>query len=120
MLPLAGGVQVKTCPLRFGCHNIRGFHQNLLFVQSLLCDLDILAISKHWLHTPEFSHLSCLSSEFCYDAKSHTPLDDVLSNHYSRGSGGVALVWRKSLDFLVFRLDVDSDRILGIQFQAAC
>ena len=49
-----------------------------------------------------------LLCEFIY-----TPLEDVPSNHFSHGKGGVVLVWRKSLDSLISRLDVDSDRNLG-------
>ena len=90
-----------------------------MFVQSLLCALDILAISEHWLHAPELSQLSRLGPEFCYYAKSHSPIEGTPSNYCSRGKGGVALVWRKSLGSLVSRLDVDSDRIIGMQFHTA-
>ena len=88
----------------------------------LLADLDILAISEHWLHSYELHLLGLIHTNFNYLASSPHPQEDSLTctPRLIRGSGGVAVLWRKSLHNQVKKLtDFSNDRCVCIQLQSS-
>ena len=52
--------------LNFGRFNLRGFIHNQSFLNSLVADLDILAVSEHWLDPPELHYFSHLGNDFFF------------------------------------------------------
>ena len=75
--------------------------------------MDICAISEHWLFPHSLCFLGCIDNDFDYAASA----DRALFAHPlpPRGQGGVALLWRKSINASVEVIDLDEDRIIGIK-----
>lgn len=92
---------------------------------SYLCDLlqkystciDICGLSEHWLFNHNKSFLSSISNEYIAHVKCHSDL--LLPGNRKVGKGGVAILWHNSMSNLVTPLDIDNDRIIGIQLQVA-
>ena len=81
-------------------------------------DLDILAISEHWLHSYDLHLLGLIHTNFNYIASSLHSQEDSLTcaPRLKRGCGGVAILWRKAIDTHVKKLtDFSNDRCVVIQ-----
>ena len=104
--------------LRLGCLNVRGIKANNDYVANLLGDLDILAISEHWLHSYDLHLLGLIHTEYNYIASSPHSQEDALTcaPRLKRGCGGVAILWRKAINNQVKKLtDFSNDRCVAIQ-----
>ena len=88
---------------------------------SYLCDvitqgeIDICGISEHWLSPNNLYFLDTISNDYNY----HAVCDNDLYSCKTRkvGKGGVAILWNNRYDNYVVPLNIDSDRIVGIQLQ---
>ena len=78
--------------------------------------LDICALCEHWLFPHNLNFLGCINNKYDFTGKSDADLINRISgnNQYSRGKGGVALIWNKNLSQCVSVIDIDDDRIVGI------
>ncbi|MCG7879141.1 MAG: reverse transcriptase domain-containing protein [Candidatus Thiodiazotropha endolucinida] len=76
--------------------------------------IHILGVSEHWLNNSNLHFLSSIH-------KDYLPYGIIDSEVRKRGSnigkGGVAILWHKSLSNFITPLDIDSDRICGIQYR---
>lgn len=94
---------------------------NPLYTHQFLDHLDIAGLSEHWLHSYESHQLHNFHSDFKFVSAS-TPAEEeslFCRPRYLRGSGGVAIAWRKYLDKFIRKLDTSaSHRVVGIQLQS--
>ena len=77
--------------------------------------IDIAGISEHWLYKNDEYVLSHINSGYSYYSVSDSDL--TLPRTRRVGKGGVAFLWRKQLDQHITCLDVDDDRIIGIEYK---
>lgn len=111
----AGG-EVTVTNMRVGCLNVRGFKSNCDYCALLLKSLDILAISEHWLHNFDLKILQKAYPDFNAYATCHREEEDnlICAPRYIHGNGGVAILWRKTLQANVHKLiDISTDRVVG-------
>ena len=109
--------------LRFGCLNARGIKSNMDYATRLMCDLDIFAISEHWLHSYDLHLLGNAHADFNFMTSTPSSMEDTLTctPRFVRGSGGVALMWRKTLTPLIKKLPdlkLTNERCVTIQVQS--
>ncbi len=89
--------------LRVGCLNLRGLKSNNNYLTKLLNELHIFAVSEHWLNTYDTYLIENAHDDFsAYCLCSKEATDDNHNSCAPRGSGGVALLWGKSLDHIVW------------------
>ena len=115
------GYTIPNSKLRLACLNVRGLFTNSDYVKMLLNDLDILAISEHWLHNYNLAQLQNLCCDFSFVANSSPQEEDSIYcvPKLVRGHGGVALGWHSSLDRFITTLPfVNSCRMVGIELHS--
>ena len=94
------------------CWNCRGIYGNYKYAKTILNQVDIMAISEHWLYEDELYFLNELNNEFgCY-AKSS--FENNINYRWRRGQGGVALLWNKS-KISVQKIYTNSDRMVALR-----
>ena len=100
--------------LNIACYNARGIMPSALYVEKLLdkYDIDILGICEHWLFPNMLSFIDSLHMDYCGFGVSSATLDLLTSHH--RGQGGIAFIYKRSLQCRITALDIDDDRICGI------
>ena len=103
-----GAVQTS---LRVCAWNCRGFSQALPYIQHLAQEHDVIVLSEHWLWPYELHKLDDIHPDFVGLGISDHRLNAECN--FSRGCGGVAVLWRKNLPMSPVHLD--SDRIIVIQ-----
>ncbi|CAG2197833.1 unnamed protein product [Mytilus edulis] len=96
--------------LRITTWNMRGAMYGTSYFENLLKDSDICIETEHWLNRTNITFLYELANDFrvfsCFSSSS------VNSN---RGSGGVAILVRKTFGFKTYNLFVDNDRICAVK-----
>ena len=98
--------------------NSRGMVAALPYLNKLLCNNDIVTISEHWLHSNRLNTLHDISNDF--NVIAHASKDADASEYgYSRGQGGVAIMWRKSIGGISPISTLKHDRLCGIRLQCA-
>ncbi|CAG2231536.1 unnamed protein product [Mytilus edulis] len=89
---------------------MRGAMYGTSYFENLLKDSDICIVTEHWLNRTNITFLYELANDFrvfsCFSSSS------VNSN---RGSGGVAILVRKTFGFKTYNLFVDNDRICAVK-----
>lgn len=78
-------------------------------------DTDICGVSEHWLYQKDLHFLESVNQSYNYFAVSDSDLQKP--SRRKVGKGGVALFWKWSIDSRVSLLNIDDDRIIGIQYQ---
>ncbi|WAR21082.1 hypothetical protein MAR_015056, partial [Mya arenaria] len=75
-------------------------------------NIDIVGISEHWLLPRNAHFISSVNTNYL----SHIITDSDLNIMSNRkvGKGGVALLWKRELNYCINTLDIDSDNIVGI------
>jgi len=77
--------------------NCRGLHNATPYIQMLLSkDIDVIVIQEHWLWPFQVDQLHLISEQYSFTAVSDRRLNSTCELH--RGCGGVAILWRKSLN----------------------
>ena len=86
-----------------------------LYFKCLIARFDILAISEHSLFNEQLGMLeSCTDNTYNSIAVSASDNPPVLSGNLAHG--GVALLWKRTLDDYISPLEnISSDRIVGVQ-----
>ena len=95
----------------------------LMSSSTYLCDtllknnIDVCGISEHFLMPQNVHFIDTLISDY----KFTVTCDNSLSPWSKRrvGKGGVALMWHKRYDSCIVPLQIESDRVCGIQFQTS-
>ncbi len=90
---------------------------------SYLCDVlnhqsvDVCGISEHWLYEYNMHFMNHINSNYVTHAKADADLKTTGTRRV--GKGGVALMWKRLIDQYITPLDIDDDRIIGIQYEVA-
>lgn len=94
--------------------NIGGMMSNTLNLQNCLLNIDICFLQEHWLYPDSLSFLDSFHQDFTGWGRSSHNLN--LDSIWRRGKGGIGILWRKSLDANITKLeDLGNDRIIAIQ-----
>ena len=78
-------------------------------------DIDICGVSEHWLYKKDLHFLDSIHKSYNYAAVADFDLEKP--SRRKNGKGGVALFWKRSIDSKITLLNIDDDRIIGIQYQ---
>ena len=103
--------------LNIATWNATGIMSSASYVSDLIMkeNVHILGLSEHWLYQHNLHFLQAINSNYnCFGICDH---DLDIPNNRKVGKGGLAILWHRSLDNQVTQLDIDSDRICGIQFR---
>ena len=103
--------------LKVACWNIRGYLSSIPYIKKLLDNVDVLAISEHWLHCNKLSILNGISDTHHFFGRSSKSSS---AEHYGfgRGQGGVGLFWRKSIAGFSKVSNIIHDRACVIRYQS--
>ena len=94
----------------YNCKNIK---TSLGELQSLCNSCDVLCLQETWLLDCELSLLTNVHSDFYAKGTSSVKIcDNVL---HGRPHGGTAILWRKSLGDNCNIVDLEDDRLIGIE-----
>ena len=77
--------------------------------------VDICGIGEHWLYINDLNFLESFFSSYKYAAVSDSDLEKP--SRRKVGKCGVAIFWKRTIDSRVSLLNIDDDRIIGIQYQ---
>jgi len=97
--------------------NLTGIMSSAMHLSEVLNEgnIDICGLSEHWLSKSNVHFIDSVCADF-----NHVT---VCSNNGCRnrniGKGGVSIMWRKKYDNLITPLNIDDDRIVGIQLQVS-
>lgn len=95
--------------------NVKNVNANILAIQELLKMVDVLAIQEHWLFNFELACLDDLSTDFTSFARAVDDSNPISPYQKPRGYGGVALMWRKSIDNRITKLPDGNEKIICIE-----
>ena len=97
--------------------NARGINTGATYLTHLLDKCDVMIVSEHWLPSHELFKLNYMHDDFTATAKAGKNTSSVATHAW----GGVAILWRKSIDLHVSVIDVPSRRICVIKlYQKHC
>ena len=96
--------------------NARGFNSSVPYMRQLLNDSDIVIITEHWLHANRLIRFNEIPSDIAYCAVSSKYAS---AENYGcvRGQGGVAIMWKQSLQGVTELKNFSHDRIVGVRVQ---
>ena len=105
---------LHTCPLRCMSFNIEGLKGNLPYVQEATRGYDIILIQEHWLFSCTKNSMSTALPDF-YNKVACIDDDNPISQHnMPRGWGGVAVLWKKPINYMISPVEVHSQRIVAV------
>ena len=90
----------------FNCKNIKT--SGLLFEKFMKTE-DIILIQEHWLFSCQMQLLDEINEQYNVSGKSVDHFNPITPVQIPRGYGGVAIFWKKEIDYLV------SDKDIGIE-----
>ena len=91
--------------------NCRGFANSIPYIHKLIINGHDILLEEHWLWPYELSSLKSIHPDF-YVAVTDKRLNP--SSDLSRGCGGVAILWKKSLRASPLKLS-ETDRLCGLE-----
>ena len=101
--------------MTYNCKNINTSKHAI----SQLSDLaDIILLQEHWLFDCQLSNLASICDSLTGTGKAVDTGDPILPVQMPRGYGGVAILWKKTVDHLVKGIPDGSNRIQCIEVQA--
>ena len=103
--------------LKVACSNTRGYLSSIPYLKELLIDVDVLAISEHWLHSNKLNILNGISDTHHVFGRS-SKLSSAEHYGSGRGQGGVAIFWRKSIAGFSKVTNIIHDRACMIRYQS--
>ena len=105
--------------LTISCWNSRGMASSIPYLLKLMKTNDIIALSEHWLYPNRLHVLNDISEEFSCIARSsrHCRSEHYGKRGFGRGQGGVALLWKTSLNGISPMPEIVHDRVCGIRLQ---
>ena len=110
-------VFLLMCALSLATWNATGLMSGASYVSHLLGrhQLQILGLSEHWLNSSNLHFVSSIHKDYL----AYGVIDNDLRTPGCRtiGKGGVAIMWHRPLNSCVTPLDIDSDRICGVQYK---
>lgn len=113
MLVLVGILYVSLCTsmLRITTWNMRGAMYGTSYFQTVLDGSDICLLTEHWLNANNVAFLKSFATDF------HDPIFSIglHGSNSCKGSGGTAILIRKTIQMKVCDLHIASDRICGVK-----
>ena len=104
--------------LKVSTWNIGGIMFNTPHLQNCLMNSDICILQEHWLYPDSLDVLCSVDKHFTGWGRLSNDLN--LNSIWRRGKGGISMLWRKSLDASITKLEnLGNDRILVIQLRLA-
>ena len=103
--------------ISIACWNSRGLSSSLPYLHTLLENNDFVCLSEHWLHSNRLNVLNNISNDFHVIARASKHADASVYG-YSRGQGGVALFWKKSIQGVSPITNLVHDRVCGVRYQS--
>ena len=97
--------------------NSRGLVASIPYLRELMRSNDVICLSEHWLHSNRLTCLEEISDQFNVIARASKQSDASMYG-ISRGQGGVAIMWRKSMKGISPITEITHDRICGIRVQS--
>ena len=95
--------------------NVEGLTGNLPYLLDCAKDYDFLFIQEHWLFSCNRNSISTAFPDYS-NSIACTDNENPLSQHcLPRGWGGVAVLWKKSLNPFIRPVEVCSQRIVAVQ-----
>ena len=116
MFPLSSSIKKKVFCL--STWNANGIKTAQPYIKHLMSFSDIIAISEHHLHSYEL----CKLDKLCPGLRSFgTSYENPDNSHMgNRGVGGVALLWKETLDpYIKARHDMSKDRMCTIELNTS-
>ena len=102
--------------IKTACWNARGYLSSIPYIKKLLSDVDVLAISEHWLHSNRLNILNDISdSHDVFSRSSNASASEFYGSR--RGQGGVAIFWRKSISGFSKAGNIIHDRACVVRYQ---
>ncbi len=99
--------------------NVTGIMSSSSYLSDILLSysIDICGIAEYWLYEHDHHFMDCINSQYTCYIKSD---DDLrLPSNRRVGKGGVALCLNKRLHNRITPLNIDDDRIIGIQYEVS-
>ncbi|CAC5395907.1 unnamed protein product [Mytilus coruscus] len=103
--------------LKVACWNCRGIMSAVPYLTNILSELkiDVIALAEHWLRKSQFHFLNTVDSKYRAYGKSVDEYHPELYNCNFRG--GIAFLVSNYLCPFIVELDIESNRICGIEIQ---
>ena len=102
--------------IRIACWNTRGYLSSIPYIKKLLNEVDVLAISEHWLHSNRLNILDEISDSHHVFARSSNASSAKFYGS-RRGQGGVAIFWPKNAHGFSRVSDIIHDRACVVRYQ---
>ena len=96
--------------------NSRGLVASIPYLRHLLKSSNIICITEHWLHSNRLIKLADISPDIEYFGRA-SKFSSSENFGYSKGQGGVAILWNKCLKSVTPLVHIQHDRICGIRLQ---
>ncbi|CAC5379549.1 unnamed protein product [Mytilus coruscus] len=103
--------------LSFNCKNIKTCDP--LFSE-ILFNYDIVLLQEHWLFDCQLPLLDNIHSDFNGVGKAVDSDDPLPPTHLPRGYGGACILWKKSIDHIITKVDCTNNRIQCIEITNTC
>ena len=98
----------------FNCKNVKTSVNEIQY----LCDLcDVLLLQETWLYEFDLNFLNSLHKDFY--AKGISSMDASKGIITGRPHGGMAVLWRKTLGNMCKIVDLDDNRLLGLEINSS-
>ena len=94
---------------------MRGFTSSQFYLDTILNQFDIFAITEHWLFEEQLGKLEHLTNDYTGFGVASQNNPDILSGPRARGVG-FEMLWKTSHTSLASKLAIDCDRIVGAKF----
>ena len=103
--------------MKFMTWNASGIMSSGSYLSNTLkqLDIDICGVSEHWLYQKDLHFLDSVHKSYNHAAVADFDLEKP--SRRKVGKGGVALFWKCCLDSNITMLNIDDDRIIGVQYQ---
>ena len=111
-------LDLPTSRLRVTTWNSRGLNSGEPYAHHLAdTDTDIIVVTEQWLWPLESHRLSQVHPSFAAETVTDRRFDE--NSLFTRGCGGVGLMWRKTL-YACPLTGITSDRICGLHVKLSC
>jgi exonuclease III len=97
--------------LHVGTLNVENFYTNIEYIKQMLHRCDILCIQEHWLYNFQSADIQLELDDVCVAIKCVDDNDPIPPLQRPRGMGGVATIWKSSLDNKVTIIEDGGDRV---------
>lgn len=103
--------------LRIATFNCKNVYNSQACIKNILDFSDFICIQEHWLFKFEQENIGDLFSKTSWTCKSVDENNPIPPTQRPRGYGGVAILWKQSMDHLVEQIEDGSERIICIKLK---